>query len=554
MTTDNFKKNFDGGPAKYPKTNTAESDSIAVFNYIIDRECVKTHSIKNMDKVPNHDGMIEITKKDQTPIGKLEVQIKKLPGGNADSPKYQCDKKFLSYCCRNFQLPVLLILVDTNNDVAYWNLMDQDLLFLLDSKKGVNSVNVDIPKSNIIKKGDTDYVKSWIKIIDDCKEKAFNHNTLKQENKALRAIVSKTESISGEENEIFIEIHKFLDILNYELDVNYSIIKEIYYDSAWKLGYVYAEYGTSVVHSLYPIEYNKNDLQIKKVSREKLLELVEKRFSFALYFQEHPDEYRNKEYTKAWLFSELKPLFENKVFPIKDQILVREFIFAYINEFKDKCNLDVKDTFSVTELKESLQNDSSKPIKPIGSNKYWFGILFGLIKNLEETGIKDINRLYLPKNYSRVPNLIWEVWSPEAVEENIQTFFKEYPTVHDNFLKSYFPNLVDQFKYFKDFDRVIIFLEIKEKYKSWEDGPRIEYYYLQNKNKKEELINIFMSNEQHPFKNGRPDFDKTILIEEEEYSLESINKGFLDFIYEDFPMLDYLYEELMGKFESFLRN
>ncbi len=98
-------------PAKYPKTNTAESDAIVIFENIINRQNVKTH-INKMDKIPNYDGYLEITEDDQTPIGIIFVQLKKLSDDELKDPKYQCQSKFLSYC-ETSNFPVLLIVVDT---------------------------------------------------------------------------------------------------------------------------------------------------------------------------------------------------------------------------------------------------------------------------------------------------------------------------------------------------------------------------------------------------------------------------------------------------------
>ena len=103
-------KIIDAEPAKYSKTDTPEADALAVFNFIIDRKQIKSH-LQQRDKVPNYDGNIEITKDDQTPIGKLEVQMKKLDESNENNPKYQCELSFLSYCEQSLMPIILLLLI-----------------------------------------------------------------------------------------------------------------------------------------------------------------------------------------------------------------------------------------------------------------------------------------------------------------------------------------------------------------------------------------------------------------------------------------------------------
>lgn len=599
-------------PAKYPKTDTSETDALAVFNYIIDRKQIKT-SLQQRDKIPNYDGNIEITKEDQTPIGKLEVQMKKLDERNVDKPKYQCELSFLSYCEQSL-MPIILIVVDTKNNVAYWLLINKELLSTLRPKEDAKSVNIDIPKSNIIKEKDIVYINEWIKIIEEYREKLSSYDSLKQENNNLQSVYNdlaeKTEESLGEENDEFIEIHKFLDLLNNALDINYPIIKEIYYNSIWKLGFAYVNYKKdSVTYSLYPISYNKNDLQIKRVSKGKFIELGRKGFGFISHYQENPIKSRFEGYTKEWLLEKLKPLFENKIFPIKDSILAREFIFAFIKEFRDVLNLSEKDTYSLSEIKDSLMNNLpiwidealnfrkifvgregfvnidyilsnfddtdrkqisqkvkerlekkeylSKPI-PIGSKKYSLGVMFQLLDYLEKADIKNVNGFYLQKDYSRVKGkksyFMWDIWSPKDVKENVQRFFKEYPKVYDHFLESFFPNIKNKFQYFEDFDKLIIVLNVNDKYESWQDGAGIKFYYLKNKNKKEELIEIYLMNEEHPFTKEEPEFKKDIKIGEETYQLKSMSTGVLRFIYEELPMITYLYDELLTKFKSFLNK
>ena len=117
--------------APYPKSNIPETKAISTFNNIVD-ENVKT-DIKNMDKVPNYDGLLEIVDIDQTPIGHFFVQIKKLPDKNSKHPKYQSKIAFLAFC-ESTILPILHIVVDIKNEVAYWRLIDTNFLKTLKIK------------------------------------------------------------------------------------------------------------------------------------------------------------------------------------------------------------------------------------------------------------------------------------------------------------------------------------------------------------------------------------------------------------------------------------
>jgi aspartyl-tRNA synthetase len=182
---------------------------------------------------------LEVINNIQRPIGKIDVQIKKLSDKNLQNPKYQCELGFLRFCEINIP-SVLLILVDTTNEVSYWRLIDNAFLKGLNIKKGKKSITVDVPKNNIIRKGDNSYVEEWIKIIENRREKLVYFDVQKEELQKLqgayRIISENSDPLLGLEREEFKNIHKFLDNLNMYLDTYFPIIKEMYYNSCWKLG------------------------------------------------------------------------------------------------------------------------------------------------------------------------------------------------------------------------------------------------------------------------------------------------------------------------------
>jgi len=134
-----MKRIVDCDPAPYPLTNTPEIKAVVGLIYILDLNCVKPDA-KFLDKVPNTDGILELVNQYQTPIGKLEVQIKVLGSKNIETPKYQCSKPFLAFCEQSI-LPVLLIVVDIQNQIAYWEHISIDIITDLFKKiKKVNSI------------------------------------------------------------------------------------------------------------------------------------------------------------------------------------------------------------------------------------------------------------------------------------------------------------------------------------------------------------------------------------------------------------------------------
>lgn len=609
-------------PAKYPETSVPESKTITIFRYIIEERNVKA-DLKEMDKIPNYDGYLELTEDDQSPIGKIEVQLKTLDEKDSDNPQYQCDLKFLSYC-EGSVLPVFLIAIDIKNELAYWVWVNQELLEKLEIKEGAKSTLIKFPKENIIKKGNSDYLTKWKEITSIYKIKLFGYDSLKEAHdttkKAYNILLENSEPTLGLEKDEFTKIHEFLDTLNVELDTNFKAVKNFFYQPCWKIGLAYSDYtDKKVFYILYPIPPSKNDVQIKNTTPEKGKELaLKKGLGFSGHFTENPIHQRPQKYALEVIHSKLKQILEIKALPIRNITLAREFIFSFIDEYniplgleiKDKYNLDeiifafstflpiwveeslkekrvvlgrsrfIDPSFVLSQIADDKRKKISKKIKerlakeeyglkqayPIGSHKFPLGLLKDLLVYLKENNIHELKRLYIPKDHSRrikgKPAFIWSFLTPEEVKNNIETFFWELPIVYDILINHYFPTLQPELRFFKDFDRMIVIIDVKEEYQNWEDCPGIDIYYLKEKEKRElklSTTDIYLKNDKNIPKGLVPDkpntlFDSEIDINGIKYQVHSASYSVLRFIFEELPMLDYIYKLLAERFDSYFKE
>jgi hypothetical protein len=347
-------KIIEAQPSKYPDTSIGESEAISVLEFIICDRNVKP-DLKKMDKYPNTDGYLEITENDQTPIGKLEVQVRKLADDKLDPPRCQCELKFLSYCEQPPSLPVLLVGVDTKHTVAYWIHMDRDFLRTLKPKSGAESVSVKIPKENTIRKGSLDYLPKWKEIIHGHLVKLSTYDDVKKEGEALKLLLKKSEPTLGLKKKEFAEIHKFLDFLNTELDSNFRIIKSIFFKDCWKIGLAYFNYAIDEVsYVLYPIPYDTNDVQIRKMSESLRDKFRQQGLTFTGHYTENPISIRAKDYALEIIHSRLRRVFENQLLPIRNIILAREFIFSFVEQFHISLGLEIKDKYSLEEIRSAF--------------------------------------------------------------------------------------------------------------------------------------------------------------------------------------------------------
>jgi hypothetical protein len=102
-------------PAPYPNKNTEELEAISTLESLLDLNLVKP-DIRCLDTTPNTDGTIELVDEGQRPLGRIQVQVKKIPSGQVS---YQCPIELVAYSER-ITLPFMLICVDVANKRAYF--------------------------------------------------------------------------------------------------------------------------------------------------------------------------------------------------------------------------------------------------------------------------------------------------------------------------------------------------------------------------------------------------------------------------------------------------
>ena len=599
--------------APYPKSNIPETKAISTFNNIVD-ENVKT-DIKNMDKVPNYDGLLEIVDIDQTSIGHFFVQIKKLPDKNSKHPKYQSKIAFLAFC-ESTILPILHIVVDIKNEVAYWRLIDTNFLKTLKIKENAKSVNVDFPKENIIKKGNSDYLEEWKEIIREYQRKIYGYDSLEKDHENLKKsyalLSSKSNPLLGLEKPEFENLHKFLDKLNMQLDIDFFIIKKIFYNSCWKLGIAYNNYTKNeMTYMLYPINFNKNELQIKEISNKLKDELSKVGLSLNSHYRENPFYNRPEDYANEFIKIKIEKIFKKKLLPINHISLFREIMFSFIDKFHDCLGLQIKNYYTIEEMrfsfniylpiwidevlsnkkislgkqgfidpnlilvqlnqkelnkfdikvKERIQENQLNNTNLIISNEtYPLKLIVYLLNSSNFNNITGINRLYLPPNYERLKisdnNFIWSVYSSEDIKENITRFYNEIQVIYDYAIDAFFPSLKKHLEFFSRFDKIIIVLNVKDEYKSHDDIPSMELYYLKNIDIAENKIEIYIKNKEAiPIDiDVEMDFGSEIMIDDQKYIFQGMSSSVLISNFGDLPMYNYLYELLNDSFKDFFGN
>lgn len=76
--------------------------------------------IEQQSTIPDVDGYFDILDEEHSPVGKLDVQVKKLPDHYGGDPKLEVKVTLYGYASKATNNPVLLIGVDIQQKIAYW--------------------------------------------------------------------------------------------------------------------------------------------------------------------------------------------------------------------------------------------------------------------------------------------------------------------------------------------------------------------------------------------------------------------------------------------------
>ena len=208
------------------------------------------------------------------------------------------------------------------------------------------------------------------------------------------------------------------------------------------------------------------------------------------------------------------------------------------NELAWQIMSDELDTIKRNVAKRIKQAKIKVPRILLGNDLFPFGIFTEFFSFLKNQGVKKIESVYLPKDYSIA-------FSPEAIEKNLKTFFEEnLPQVYHDLLSTNFPLLKDKIPPFGGASKVLIAFEVKEEYTSHHDAPKIEILYLKNREESGININVFPKSEKRVPGVFSIDFEKGMEFNGRKYDIISASTEVLNFIYEDLPMFNYAYKML----------
>ncbi len=330
--------------------NFKDVQSVSLLTNILASHGRVMPDLKFIDKWPNIDGFLELHDVNKNFLGKFEVQVKTLSKNHKF--KLNCPLNFIEYCKMVPTIPIFLLGVDNSKSKIYWLLIDNSFIDNLNINNNKKTKQIQFDNNKFISKGNRDYIQEWERILIINRDKY--HDFI--ENKEFYDSIKQNVNIlTGDSKPFFPQIHAFLDELNFYLDNKLEIIKEIFFKNAWKIGIAYSECtDTSLGFSLYPINYDKNDIQIMEVDKTYYKQLNLKNYTIWFYGKENPILSNYKDLVIKLLSDYGDKLLKNKLLNYSEEFLALEFIFAFIEEFKTQLGINIRNEYNVEEIEEAF--------------------------------------------------------------------------------------------------------------------------------------------------------------------------------------------------------
>jgi hypothetical protein len=489
-------------PAGYASTDAAEVEAMNLFRTAVDSNRIKT-DLKERDKHPNIDGYIELVDDSFKPLGKLEVQVKKI---SPATRRYQCPTSLFAYA-NTTALPVLLICADTKKRVVYWKHIKYEDILTTESQDSI-SVSFEDPEDVI--SSDSSYYNRWLSIARDYCDRIRKFNALQQ-------IANRATPLIGHQSQEIGTIQVFLDELNRLLDGSYGCLKRAFFPGVWKIGFAVQNWtNDNVQYRLFGIAEGTNDPLIKQISLD--LDMSSSP-EIGFYSYRGPNQLAQnaKKTAHEFVLNRMKDLIRQNGLSIRTDFLVREVLFDFVDTHRQCLGLDKKDKYDGTEIYhafheylprwcdiarktinypshishfdptlaqkmigKSISEEVDRAVNektpfsamPIGFSQISYRQLYDLVEFLRSSG-KSVERLYRRSTLPRTGPWIWSGYSDEDSMFDLQVIFENFPDVYRSFVDL---NRMDYevLKPFSSESNLLIFYTPPK----MSDGPAITQYRI----------------------------------------------------------------------------
>lgn len=565
-------------PAGYGPTDAAEREAMNVFRSSLDMALIKP-DLKECDKHSNSDGFLEVVGPEGFQVGKLEVQVKKIPDGDT---KYQCPRKLFVYAGRT-TLPFVLVCVDTGNKRVYWcHLKEEDFPY----STGQESVKIEFDLNYSQISPDKKYYSQWLTLISDYSQRVKNYHLLR----SLSANVTALPPSSAYEVE---KIQEFVDELNGLLDGDYACIKRIKFPTVWKLGFGLSSWSSdSIGYWLYSINKGENKPLISTVKPGGVLFSPDRGF----YGHFGPNELASKPKAAArgYVYESLKEMIKYQALSIRHPLLCREYLFSYIDSHLYCLGLQQSDAYTLDEIKRALYDylprwcdigiksltfypshlghadpgiirmmlakDIRKDVEEaiqkklpisamsIGSSRFSYRLLFDLLDYCRINGTQKIERVYRLGTAHNGP-MIWDRYSEDEARHNFNLVYQNLDEVYREFLG--INGLKDSALQLFEEHKGLVCQYVHSAGKPMRDFPSVNTYKITLPPGWTGKRILVVSPDDTTFHFNDPDdWNWSVKLGADTFSVHETSGGIGDYLFHDNPLLNLIYRKLLDKTEA----
>jgi len=140
-------------------------------------------------------------------------------------------------------------------------------------------------------------------------------------------------------------------------------------------------------------------------------------------------------------------------------------------------------------------------------------------------------------------------YTPDEREKKVRLFFRNLQGIYELIINNNFPELADTIPFFDGATTLLIELDLKEQYfRNSFEFPTITIYGLKNDKEQDLNIQIFRKSKNKMPPRPNTELNKNGLeFNGKQYKIVYWKWAILDFIFEDFSMLKFIYKMLLEK-------
>jgi hypothetical protein len=314
--------------------------------------------IRANDKWPNLDGFVELVDDAGAPLGKLQVQVKKLGDASIASRSYSfSDDKFLAYASQAVDETVLLIGADIGGNRAFWVHVDDSLVRSLAQSPTVSGRRtVRFPPGQELTESETGFIAHWRSLVDARRAKLSDYDRLKAAYTELTRLGSPAFGKSGEQ---FVRIHEFLDAYNALIETDLEIVRRHYYPGAWKVGMAYHRFEpTELSFGLFPIPIDANDVAIRELPQSPMGRLQALNLpteGWTAHLSANPISADPKAHARQLVYEKVRRILDQRgLIHAVHPTLAAEYIFAYVDRHAASLGFNAGSSLSIDSARRAF--------------------------------------------------------------------------------------------------------------------------------------------------------------------------------------------------------